>query len=234
MNSSMRILLADDSRFFRTIERKFLQKTPLEILEAENCAATLECARQMQPALIYMAFSLVPDGGAACCEALKRDPGLRNIPVVLICDRDEPGQLDQAKSSGADAWLCKPLDRHAFLQAGRKFLAVIREHRQPSFFPLSFSLNGESFAGRCLEISPGGIFIESQADLAAGSEITLSFKLPDSGVTGIECVARVSWLNRKPNPMKPHYPHGFGAQFLTMPEAVQRALMAYSARKSGS
>ena len=36
MSNKLRILLADDSRFFRAIESQFLQKTPVEILEADS------------------------------------------------------------------------------------------------------------------------------------------------------------------------------------------------------
>ncbi|MDH3999066.1 MAG: response regulator [Desulfuromonadales bacterium] len=233
MTSSLRILLADDSRFFRTIERKFLQKTPLEIFEAEDSASALAIVRKEKPDLIYMAFSLAPDGGPECCRALKRDPELRQIPVVMICDQGETAQTEQAISGGADAFLTKPLDRHSFLNAGRKFLPVIREYRKASFLQLTFFCNGEKFKGKCLDVSSGGIFIESQADIKVGDEITLKLKLPDLA-SELDCVAKISWLNRKPNPMKPHYPHGFGAQFTALPDYARKAISAYSARKNNS
>ena len=36
MNHKIRVLLADDSRFFRAIESKFLQKNPIEIVEVDD------------------------------------------------------------------------------------------------------------------------------------------------------------------------------------------------------
>ncbi len=231
MNSSLRILLADDSRFFRTIEAKFLQKTPAQILEAEDCASVLSVMRQQKPDLVYMAFSLVPDGGVTCCSAIKQDPQLADIPVVMICDQGEPDQPGLARRSGADDHLCKPLDRHTFLQVGRKFLAGIREHRQPSFFSLSFSFGDETFTGKCLDISGGGIFIETQLDIPPGTEIPLTFKLPDIMATKVECTVKVSWLNRKPNVRKPHYPHGFGATFVNLPASIHKAIAYLSNKK---
>lgn len=222
------ILLADDSRFFRGIESQFLQKVPVKILEAEDCAAVLAVMKSDKPDLVFMAFSLPKEGGAACCQAIKSDPELSSIPVVIICDKDEPEQVKIAQHKGCDAYLVKPLDRYNFLQIGRKFLAGIREHRQRIFLPVTFTADGEEFSGKCLDISGGGTFIESKADVSIGTVINLSFKLPDSLSTQINCRAEVSWPNHKPNPLKPHYSHGFGARFLELSPGVYKAILRLS------
>jgi len=58
MSKKLRVLLADDSRFFRAIESQFLKKTPVEILEADDCSVALSMVRSEKPDLVYMAFSL--------------------------------------------------------------------------------------------------------------------------------------------------------------------------------
>lgn len=230
MKSKLRILLADDSRFFRAIESKFLQKTPVEILEAEDCDAALSVIRNDKPDLVYMAFSLSQTGGAECCQTIKNDPGLCTIPVVLICDQGATEQPEIARQKGCDALLVKPLDRHSFLQVGRQFLAGIREHRQPSFFSVTFTALGMDFSGKCLDISGGGMFIESQADIPSGTQVELTFNLPGGPTTPLICKAKVSWLNRKPSPMKPHYPHGLGVMFVDLPETIHKAILRISAK----
>ncbi|MCK4509121.1 MAG: response regulator, partial [Desulfuromonadales bacterium] len=96
MSKKLRVLLADDSRFFRAIESQFLKKTPVEIIEAEDSALALSMVRNEKPDMVYMAFSLPKEGAAACCKAIKSDPQLRSIPVVIICDQDLPGQPEIA------------------------------------------------------------------------------------------------------------------------------------------
>ena len=230
--TKLSILLADDSRFFRAIESQFLQKTPAEILEADDCDTALAMVRNERPDLVYLSFSLPPTGGLDCCQRIKRDPELRTIPVVIVCDPDSPEQPELARKKGCDAWLSKPLDKHSFLQLGRQFLPGVREHRQPTFFRVTILSEGEEFAGKCLDLSGGGMFVESQADLSPGTEIELSFKLPDGPGTQLSCRAVVSWLNRKPNPLKPHYPHGLGIMFAKLPEAVHKAIMRISDKKT--
>jgi CheY-like chemotaxis protein len=226
--SKLSILLADDSPFFRTIERQFLKKTPAEILEADDCDTALALVRNERPDMVYLSFSLPPAGGIDCCHRIKKDPELRSTPVVIICDPDAPEQPELARKKGCDACLSKPLDRHTFLQVGRKFLQEIREHRQPSFFPVTIIADDEEVIGKCLDLSGGGMFVESQADLKPGADIELSFKLPGGVGTQLSCSAVVSWLNRKPNPMKPHYPHGIGIMFVKLPDAVHRAILRVS------
>ncbi len=232
MNKKIRVLLADDSRFFRAIEGQFLQKTPVEIIEADNCALTLSMVRNEKPDMVYMAFSLPEEGGDVCCRAIKNDPQLRSVPVVIICDQDKPEQPEIGRRNGCDAYLVKPLDRHSFLQVGRQFIEEIREHRQPSFFPVIISANGEEYKGKCLDLSGGGMFVESQAEIPAGSQANLSFKLPNGPAAEITCSAKVMWQNRKPNPMKPHYPHGLGIMFVELPASVHKAILHLSDKKS--
>ncbi len=234
MGKKIRILLADDSRFFRAIESQFLQKTPVEILEAEDCDSAMAIIRKEKPDLVYLAFSLPKNGGAHCCQEIKKDFELRSIPIVIVCDQGAAEQTEISRQSGCDASLSKPLDRHNFLQIGRKFLDGIREHRQPSFFPVTFTAEGEEFTGKCLDVSGGGMFVESQADVKAGTMVDLTFKLPGGLATPVTCRAEITWLNRKPNPMKPHYPHGLGIMFVELSDSIHKSILRLSDKKTSS
>ena len=229
MTKRLRILLADDSRFFRTIEAKFLQKTPAEVIEAGDSEQVLQLIREFRPDLVYMAMSLRPDGGLACCRRVKSDPDLRDVPIVLICGPENAEeQINLARQAGCDETLTKPLDRFQFLQVGRQFLEGIREHRQPCFFSLQIRHGENSFVGKRLDVSSGGLFVESKRDLPVGTVLELSFRLPESAIGEVQCRAEVMWLNRRPEPMKPHYPQGFGLKLIELNEQVQAALIRHS------
>lgn len=232
MSTKLRILLADDSMFFRAIESKFLQKAPVEILEAQNCPEVHSIIRSQRPDLIYMSFTLPEEGGDKCCSEIKKDPELSSIPIVMVCDQNAEKQPELAQRCSCDAYLVKPLDRHSFLQAGRTFLDGIREHRQPSFFRLNFASGGEDYAGKCLDISGGGMFIETQVEIPVGTLINMQFKLPDGPVAAILCSGEVTWLNRKPNPMKAHYPNGLGVKFVGLPDPIHKSILRFCEKQS--
>jgi CheY-like chemotaxis protein/Tfp pilus assembly protein PilZ len=227
MSSKLNILLADDSKFFRAIESKFLQNAPVEILEATNCAEVHDQILNERPALIYMSFTLPDEGGDKCCSEIKKDPELKAIPIIMVCDQNAEQQPATAQRSGCDACLVKPLDRYTFLQAGRQFLEGIREHRQPSFFRLTFTSGGEDFAGKCLDISGGGMFIETPAEVPVGTLINMQFKLPDGPVGAIICSGEVTWQNRKPNPRKSHYPNGLGVKFVGLSNTAHKSILRF-------
>lgn len=212
----LRIMLADDSRFFRSIERQFLQKTPAQVAEAVNSDDLFAQLTTDKPQLLFLAYSLRPLDGVECCRRIKASPSLRDLPVVMVCDQDLPEQVDVARRAGCDAVLVKPLHRQSFLQAGRQFLSEIREHRQPCFMVIHFAWQGENCRGKSLDISSGGIFVESAADIPVGTMVELSFALP--GVNQpVSCHGEVVWLNRRPKSLKPHYPNGFGVRFRDLP-----------------
>jgi CheY-like chemotaxis protein len=207
------ILLADDSKFFRTIERQFLQKTPAQLAEVTTSDELFERLRKDPPQLLFVGFTLRPLNGAECCRRIKADPKLSALAVVIVCDQGEDRQLEDSKQAGCDSVLIKPLDRISFLRVGRQFLNLIREHRQPCFMQVKFTWQDETFVGKCLDISGGGLFLETAADVPVGSTLTLEFTLPSGIRLANSCQGEVMWLNRKPNLFKPHYPVGLGIRF---------------------
>jgi len=212
------ILLADDSRFFLTIERQFLNKTPATILEAQSGAETLALCRERRPSLVYLSADL-PDGGATCCRAIKNDPKLRAIPVILVFSEPSAAGIEEGKAAGCDATLCKPLDRHRFLEIGRSFLAGIRERRRPCLLTLRVRFQEDAFTGRGLDLSSGGVFLQTDRNLTDGSELQLELHLTRGNAAGpwINCTGTVAWRNTSEQPRRPNHPPGYGVKFKDVP-----------------
>ncbi len=224
MSERLKIMIADESPFFRSIEKQFLQNSPAEILEAKNSDELLTLLREEKPNLVYLSCSLLPLDGIDCCLAIKSDEELSEIPVVLVCDPNQKEQEERCERSSCDAVLVKPLDRHQFLQVGRCFLDAIREHRQSCLIHVNVSVNGEEIKGKGLDISSGGMFVDSPAEVTVGDLAEISFKLPGPNPLPVECKGLITWLNRRPDLLKPHYPTGFGVKFVGLPDVMSRHL----------
>jgi hypothetical protein len=80
--------------------------------------------------------------------------------------------------------------------------------------PVKFNWQGKDVTGKCLDISGGGLFLESPADIPVGTMLTLDFALPSGVNLPSTCEGEVMWHNRKPNMFKPHYPVGMGIRFI--------------------
>jgi CheY-like chemotaxis protein len=237
MTQGLKILIVDSSRFFRSIERQFLAKTPAEILEAESAEEALVIWRESTPELIYVAADLPEVSGLDLCRQLKAEAGSKQTSVVLICDKDDPVQMDACRNLLCDAVLTKPIDRHKFLEIGRQFLPNIREPRRTCLFPISFRSNKAGtddslLQGKCLDISSGGIFVETSQLMDLNSLVIIEFVLPFKSHAKITCKGVVTWHNTRPNPTKPNYPIGIGIKFLDLDDQVQQSIRAFSTRFS--
>jgi CheY-like chemotaxis protein len=234
MESPPVILLVDDSIFFLALEKQFLRKFPITVLEARSAAQALALLQEQRPDLIYMAYDLPDLDGAACCRRLKADARLRSIPVVLICDVQATEQLDVCRAAGAGGVLTKPLDRHKFMEMGRRFLAGIREHRQTCLFQLSWRADGDSCPGKCLDLSNGGLFVETPEQPPTGTVVQISFVLPGQPPVSVEASGKVAWHNTRTQARKPNYPVGFGIRFTAISDRATAAIRDFLLRKGSS
>lgn len=233
MAQGLKILIVDGSRFFRNIERQFLSKTPAEVLEAESGAEAMTLWSEQKPALIYIAADLPDMPGVELCRKLKKLAGSQQASVVMICDKDDNAQMAACQQSGCDGVLTKPIDRHKFLEIGRQFLTSIREPRRTCLFPVSFkpknwSAEKNALRGKCLDISSGGVFIDTTELLALNSIIDIEFVLPYLDHATIQCKGMVAWHNTRPNPTKPNYPIGLGIKFVDLPASTVESIKAFT------
>ena len=72
MAQGLKILIVDGSRFFRSIEKQFLSKTPAEILEAESGEEALAVWKDQNPELLYVAAGLPDMPGVDLCQKIKK------------------------------------------------------------------------------------------------------------------------------------------------------------------
>lgn len=223
------ILLVDDDRFFLTIEKQFLRTAPVTIIEARSAEEALALCREKSPQLVCMAFDLPGENGASACRRIKADPKLRSTPVIMVCDGGNQEQGNQCNAAGCDGVLHKPLDRHRFLEVMRSFLGGIREVRRHCLIPVRFKAGGQPLIAKGLDISRGGIFLETSIPLPVGEVLELEIHLARAGETGpwIRCEGVVAWLNKRDKLFKPTHPIGCGVKFTGIPAEAAGPLVSF-------
>jgi len=66
-----------------------------------------------------------------------------------------------------------------------------------------------------INISTGGVFVETSRILPEGTELTVKFNLPNSGAVTVTH-AKVAWVNDSDSMKKSSLPPGMGIQFLSI------------------
>ena len=121
--------MIDDDPSARVLMRRFLEREGFRVEEAADGETGLARARERRPDVITLDVLMPGMDGYAVLAALKNDPALAAIPVILATVVDEE-RLGFAL--GASEYLMKPIDREQLAEVLRKYKspeALVREVR---------------------------------------------------------------------------------------------------------
>lgn len=104
------ILLADDSLTIQKVIELTFSDTDYELTTVSNGAEALSALDRFRPDLVIADVVMPGKNGYEVCEAIKSDPGLAEIPVILLSGTFEPFDRDRAERAQANAIVTKPFD----------------------------------------------------------------------------------------------------------------------------
>lgn len=213
-----KILLADDVELFLELEKTFFRRENFDLLIARDGRQAFDLIVAERPDLVFMDLFMPQMNGDECCARVKADPVLRATPIVMVTQGGRQEDLERCQRSGCDGILLKPINRHHFVETARQFLRV-EERREPRVTAHLRVLCGTDpqrlLSNYALNISSGGLFLETAEPLLVGTPLELEFILPDQPAP-IRCKGRVAWVNEATYPSKPSLPSGMGVQFLDL------------------
>jgi PAS domain S-box-containing protein len=111
------VLVIDDDAAARELIARILAKEGMEVLGAASGAIGLEIARERRPDLITLDVMMPGLDGWAVLTALKSDPALAEIPVVMLTVVDDK---HLGFALGAAEYLTKPIEREQLTQVVRR------------------------------------------------------------------------------------------------------------------
>jgi CheY-like chemotaxis protein len=118
------ILVVEDVEFNRDLIVQLLEDQ-YRVLTAVDGKEGIERAARDHPDLILMDLSLPLIDGWEATRRIKADPVLRAIPIVALSAHAMTGDEAQARESGCDDYLSKPIDEDMLFEKLRKFLRSV-------------------------------------------------------------------------------------------------------------
>jgi signal transduction histidine kinase/CheY-like chemotaxis protein len=112
------VLVIDDDPESRDIIKRSLEKDSIAVITASSGEEGLRLAHEIQPAAITLDIMMPDMDGWSVLRALKADPRLRKIPVIVLTMVDDKGR---GYSLGATDYLAKPIDRDQLLKTLSEF-----------------------------------------------------------------------------------------------------------------
>jgi signal transduction histidine kinase len=126
---SARILLADDNADMREYVRRILAER-YEVEALADGAAALASARARRPDLVLADVMMPGLDGLGLTRALRADPALRDVPVILLSARAGEDARIEGVGAGADDYLEKPFAARELIARVAARLEVARLRRE--------------------------------------------------------------------------------------------------------
>lgn len=120
-----KVMVIDDSNTIRRSAEIFLLKAGCEVILAEDGFDALAKINDHHPQVIFVDIMMPRLDGYQTCALIKKNPRLRDIPVIMLSSKD--GLFDRARGRlvGSDEYLTKPFTKDTLLEA-------VRRHRSQS------------------------------------------------------------------------------------------------------
>jgi GAF domain-containing protein/CheY-like chemotaxis protein len=185
------VLVVDDEAAVRDLMRRFLTKDGFRVVVAPGGEDGLRLARELQPDVITLDVMMPGMDGWAVLSALKADPELVDIPVIMLTIVDD---RNLGYALGASDYLTKPIERDRLvtvLQKYRRDLPVLvvdddagvrqllRRMLEPEGYTVLEADNGLA-ALECLrDVSPSVVLLDLMMPEMDGFEFVAEFRRHD-------------------------------------------------------
>src|SRR5215831_172527 len=117
------LLLADDSVTIQKVVGISFANEDVVLLTVDNGEDAIARAREARPDLVLADILMPGKDGYEVCEAIKSDPELRHVPVLLLSGTFESYDEEHAQRVGADGHITKPFEAQALVDQVNELLA---------------------------------------------------------------------------------------------------------------
>lgn len=117
------LLLADDSVTIQKVVGISFANEDVVLLTVDNGDDAVVRAREARPDLVLADVAMPGKDGYEVCEAIKADPELRHVPVLLLSGTFESFDEARARHVGADGHITKPFEAQALVDRVNELLA---------------------------------------------------------------------------------------------------------------
>jgi len=103
----VKILVAEDDKFLASAYRLKLQKNDFEVIVATDGEEAIKMIKSEKPDLILLDLVMPVKDGFVVLEEIKKDEGLKIIPVIVASNLGQKEDIDRAMGLGADDFVVK-------------------------------------------------------------------------------------------------------------------------------
>lgn len=116
------ILLADDSVTIQKVVAISFASEDVKVVTVDNGDDAITKTREIRPDLVLADVVMPGKNGYEVCEALKADPALAHIPVLLLTGTFEAFDEKRARNAGSAGHIAKPFEARSLVAEVRRLI----------------------------------------------------------------------------------------------------------------
>lgn len=168
-----KVLIFESETSFANELTNHLERRGCSVTVVDDASAGLQAAGNNRPDLILLAIELPRMNGFSVCNKLRRDPGLKDVPLIIMSSDSTQETFDQHKRlrTCADEYVHKPISFDDLLPHISRYLAVPGEDGGAGESPTYVPPEGPSSAvSDELDFEDDDIEIDDEVELLAPGE----------------------------------------------------------------
>lgn len=123
------VLVVDDEPVARVGLTAGLKRLGYRVIEAGDGKTGLDLLRRERPDLTILDWMMPEMDGPTFCEQVRRDPDIKSSQILMMTGHDQPEQIAEGLTRGADDFLSKAASKQeiiARVQAGMRAATLVR------------------------------------------------------------------------------------------------------------
>lgn len=119
-----RVLLADDSITIQKVVGIIFANEDYDLTVVDNGDSAVDEARATKPDVMLVDAIMPGKSGYEVCNAVRNDPLLGAVPILLMTGAFEPFDEEKARQCGADDFISKPFESQQLIEKVNTLLAL--------------------------------------------------------------------------------------------------------------
>jgi len=125
--AAIKVVIVEDEPAAADLFEAMLQVNEYDVIKTHSGTAALSVIRAEMPDAVLLDIMMPDISGIEVLRFMRREPGLRQIPVVIVSAKALPSDIRTGMEAGATAYLTKPVGLDELRQTVREVLHAAQD-----------------------------------------------------------------------------------------------------------
>ncbi|WP_257264761.1 response regulator, partial [Endozoicomonas sp. ONNA2] len=126
VKSTVKVLVVDDSVTVRKVTSRLLTRQGYEVISARDGVEAMTRLCEQRPDIMLLDIEMPRMDGFEVASAVRNDPGLQDLPIIMITSRTGEKHRNRAFSLGVNEYIGKPFQEGPLLESIEQLLEVAK------------------------------------------------------------------------------------------------------------